>query len=60
VCITHPRVGGSSLQTLGISEDEEIQMVMDLLSKCRRDCEIEVGCMTCLSEKLSVLRIKIK
>lgn len=48
------------MQTLGISEDEEIQMVMDLLSKCRRDCEIEVGCMTCLSEKLSVLRIKIK
>jgi hypothetical protein len=48
------------LQTLSLSDDEEMQMVMDMLSKCKRDCKVEVSCMICLSEKLSVLRIKIK
>jgi hypothetical protein len=55
-----PRGGEIILQTPIVSDDEEMQMVMDLLSKCKRDCKVEVSCMTCLSEKLSVLRIKIK
>ena len=48
------------MQTLSVSDGEDMQMVMDLLSQCKRECKIEVGCMICLSEKLSVLRIKIK
>ena len=48
------------MQTLHVPDDEEMQMVMNLLSKCKRDCKIEVNCMICLSEKLSVLRIKVK
>jgi hypothetical protein len=42
------------------ASDDEMQMVMNLLSKCRRDCGVEVGCIACLSEKLSILRIRIK
>jgi hypothetical protein len=60
VCIAHTVAGESVLQTPSVSDDRELLMVMDLLSKCKRDCKVEVSCMICLFEKLSVLRIKIK
>jgi hypothetical protein len=53
-----PGAGMSVMQTLDASDEEEMQIVMDMLSKCKRDCKIEVPCVICLSEKLSILRIK--
>lgn len=55
-----PGAGMSVMQTLDASDEEEMQIVMDMLSKCKRDCKIEVPCVICLSEKLSILRIRIK
>jgi hypothetical protein len=39
-------------------DEEELQIVMELLSKCKSDCNVEVDCFECLYERLSIRRAK--
>jgi hypothetical protein len=41
-----------------MSDDEALQIVVDLLSQCRRGCKVEVNCINCFSERLAPARTR--
>ena len=40
------------------SDEDEVQTLLELLSLCKYDCDMETDCMTCLSERINVLNAK--